>query len=50
MIVKNRSRVGGGVSIYYRSVLNVMNRQDLIPANMLKLFVSKSPGQNPNQF
>ena len=34
MIVKNRNRVGGGVAIYYRSVLNVMNRQDLIPANV----------------
>jgi hypothetical protein len=34
MIVKNRNSVGGGVAIYYRSVLNVMNRQDLIPANV----------------
>jgi hypothetical protein len=38
MIVKNRNRVGGGVAIYYRSVLNVM----------LKLFVSRSLGQNTN--
>lgn len=34
IIVKNRNRVGGGVAIYYRRNLNVMNRQDLIPANV----------------
>ncbi|CAB3981891.1 RNA-directed DNA polymerase from transposon BS [Paramuricea clavata] len=48
MIVKNRNRVGGGVAIYYCSVLNVMNRQDF--QRMLKLFVSRSLGQNPNPF
>ena len=34
LIFKNRNRMGGGVAIYYRSILNIKNRQDLIPANV----------------
>jgi exonuclease III len=34
MIANSRNREGGGVAVYYRSILNVINREDLIPDNI----------------
>ena len=33
IIAKNRNRDGGGVAIYHRSILNVIDRDDLVPAD-----------------
>ena len=33
-IAKNRNRDGGGVAIYHRSILNVIDRDDLVPADV----------------
>jgi hypothetical protein len=34
MVAKHRNRDGGGVALYYRSTLNVINRTDLVPAEV----------------
>jgi exonuclease III len=34
MVAKNRNRQGGGVAIYYRSILNVFSRDDLVPEDV----------------
>ena len=34
LITKNRNRTRGGVAIYHRSVLNVVNRKESIPVNV----------------
>jgi hypothetical protein len=34
MVAKHRNREGGGVALYYRSTLNVINRTDLVPAEV----------------
>ena len=33
-VAKHRNREGGGVALYYRSTLNVINRTDLVPAEV----------------
>jgi hypothetical protein len=34
MVAKHHNREGGGVAFYYRSTLNVINRTDLVPAEV----------------
>ena len=34
MVAKNRNRQGGGVAIYHRSILNVIDRDDLVPEDV----------------
>ena len=34
MVSKNRNREGGGVAIYHRSILNIIDRDDLVPTNV----------------
>ena len=33
-VIHNRNRQGGGVAIYHRSILNVIDRDDLVPEDV----------------
>ena len=39
MVAKNRHRQGGGVAIYHRSILNVIDRDDLVPEDVEAVFL-----------
>jgi exonuclease III len=39
MVAKNRNRQAGGVAIYHRSILNVIDRDDLVPEDVEAVFL-----------
>ena len=34
MVAKSRNREGGGVAIYHRRILNIIDRDDLVPTDV----------------